>query len=274
MPELPEVEVIRRGLGPLVGLDAVGVFATKTPRRPINPEPIDRHVAGKRLLRIERRGKWLLFGFEGDRELLILLGMTGKLLLGSCPHENACHNRMVLSFSGGPDLLFNDVRKFGRVYTTQGDIEKKLSTLGPDPLSDAFGPGWLARRARGRTRRVKEFIRDHSTAPGMGNIYANEALFTAKLYPFIPAGEVSEEGWSRLAGAIKTTLHEAIEAGGTTLGATWSNFCDPLGRRGRYAEKLRVYGKEICPECGEDLVRTRMNPNDQTTFFCPSCQEA
>jgi formamidopyrimidine-DNA glycosylase len=245
----------------------------KSPARPIDPGPVARHLVGRRLLSIERRGKWLLLGFEGGRELLVLLGMTGKLLLGSCPDENACHNRLVVRFSGGPDLLFNDVRKFGRVYHTREEIEKKLSALGPDPLSGEFGPGWLARRARGRTRRTKEFIRDHGTAPGMGNIYANEALFLARLHPFIPAKEVSEEGWSRLAGAIKTTLLEAIDAGGTTLGTTWSNFCDPAGTRGGYAQKLRVYGRDACPECGGELVRARMNPNDQTTFFCPSCQE-
>jgi formamidopyrimidine-DNA glycosylase len=273
MPELPEVENVRRSLLPLVVNRRLG--AVRVPdghlRFPVDTPALRRALPGRRILDIRRRGKYLLFDVEGNRALLVHLGMTGRLAVVPSRRRRETHDRVLLSLEGGEQLRFNDARRFGvveLVSRAEEDEHRLLHHLGVEPLGPAFAAGKLRRAARGRRIPIKSFLMDARQIVGVGNIYASEACFAAGIHPNRPAGGLSPQRWERLAASVRAILGEAITLGGTSF----STFVNAEGSAGRYRRRLMVYGREgeACRRC-ERTVR-RVVHSGRSTFYCPGCQ--
>ena len=270
MPELPEVETTVRGIAPHVAGQRItrAVVRERRLRRPI-PRNFVSAVTGQAITAIKRRGKYLLLT-AADGALIIHLGMSGSLRVVSAGAAPDKHDHVDLHLSNGLALRLRDPRRFGLMVWTRGDplAHPLLSGLGPEPLSAAFSGEHLVRRAQGRILPVKQFIMDGRVVVGVGNIYANEALFAAKIYPLRRAGEVSHAQYRDLAAAIKMILRRAIAQGGTTL----RDFVDGDGRPGYFQQQLQVYGREgePCRICGTVIERVRLG--QRATFYCGNCQ--
>jgi formamidopyrimidine-DNA glycosylase len=270
MPELPEVETIRRGIAPFLLHRRVREVVVREARLrwPVPPE-LGRHLSGQTLQAVERRGKYLLLRFVRGT-LLIHLGMSGYLRILREPKAAERHDHADLVFSGGTTLRLNDARRFGALLWIEGDPHRHplLAGLGPEPLSEAFDGDFLFRRSRNRRVAVKPFLMDPRVVVGVGNIYASEALFRAGIDPRRPAGRLSAESCRKLAAAVREVLKEAIEAGGTTL----RDFSDQNGRPGYFALQLQVYGREgeSCPGCGGAIEKIILG--QRSTYFCSRCQ--
>lgn len=276
MPELPEVETVRRGLdGTLVGarIESVQVRETRL-RLPVDEVALRRY-RGRVLRRFERFGKYLLLATDADDAVLVHLGMTGTLRVVPPTAELHPHDHIVFGLRGGSphasrELRFRDPRRFGLVVpVSAANIRdhRLIRHLGPDPTRD-LEPGELYRRSRGRRRPVKNFLMDSRVVVGIGNIYASEALWRARVNPRVAAGRIASGRWDRLQEACIGVLQEAIAQGGTTL----SDFRDSSGEPGYFEVKLQVYGREgaRCSRCGR-CVR-RIVQIGRSTFYCPGCQ--
>ena len=215
------------------------------------------HLPGKTLSGVFRRGKYLLFRFETGAELVLHLGMSGSLRLdGPVSHE-----RLRLEF-GSEILRMNDPRRFGRAGC-------KLPSLGPEPLSEEFNPGVLSRAFRGRKAPIKALLLDQKVVAGLGNIYATEALYAARIRPGRAAGGLRSAQLERLTSVIKDILGQAVELGGSTLDD--EAYVDPLGRPGRAQQLLKVYGRTECPS-GHALKATARIIGGRRAWYCPDCQ--
>ncbi|WJW75753.1 bifunctional DNA-formamidopyrimidine glycosylase/DNA-(apurinic or apyrimidinic site) lyase [Thiohalobacter sp. IOR34] len=270
MPELPEVETTRRGLAPhLAGRRVRSVTVRQRRLRWPVPRALERELPGQRLGELRRRGKYLLL--ESTAGTVILhLGMSGSLRLLPCDAPPGPHDHLDIALDDGRCLRFTDPRRFGTVLWTRRPPERHrlLAGLGPEPLGPDFDGDYLYRRSRGRRLAVKPFIMDSKVVVGVGNIYANEALFLAGIHPARPAGRIGQQRYRRLADAIREVLTAAIAAGGTTL----RDFVDGDGRPGYFQQTLRVYGRggRPCPRCGTPIRETRLA--QRSTFYCPRCQ--
>jgi len=270
MPELPEVEVIRRGLAPrLLGRRFLTVkLGNKRLRQASPPGHLKEWLPGRRLERLQRRGKYLVFGLEGGVTLLIHLGMTGRLLLGDhLPHEPHVH--LVFTLEGGITLAFQDVRRFGQVLVFEpGEPLFPLEQVGREPFSRRVTPAWLAEIAQGRSRPLKNFLLDGRLLAGIGNIYACEVMFAAGLHPATAAGALSYEDWTRVLLEVRRILKRAIHKGGTTV----NDYLNSHGETGLFQVELMVYGRggEPCLVCGSPIIR--LVQAGRSTFFCPHCQ--
>lgn len=270
MPELPEVETTRRGLAP--HLEGRRVRSAKVRQRQLRwpvTRDFEKRIAGARILRLERRAKYLLV--HTDRGCAIWhLGMSGSLRLveADCPAEK--HDHVDWTLDSGLVLRYRDPRRFGALLWTDGDPvgHDLLSHLGPEPLSDDFDGDYLFERSRGRRQSVKTFVMDGRIVVGVGNIYASESLFLAGIRPHTAAGRISRARYRRLADAIKQVLARAIEQGGTTL----RDFTGGDGQPGYFAQQLNVYGRtgEPCPKCGGPVREAVLG--QRSTFFCGCCQ--
>lgn len=270
MPELPEVEVIRRGLAPrLVGRRFLTVtLGDKSLRRASSPEQLARYLPGRRLERLRRRGKYLVFGLEGGVTLLIHLGMTGRLLLSPWPHPES-HVHLFFTLEGGVTLSFQDVRRFGQVLVfPPGAPLAPLDQVGREPFSRRATANWLAETARGRTRPLKNFLLDGRILAGIGNIYACEVLFAAGLHPATPVGGLQLDDWERVLRETRRILRRAIRQGGTTV----NDYLNSQGETGLFQVELMVYGRagEPCHRCGSTIQR--LIQAGRSSFFCPRCQ--
>ncbi len=273
MPELPEVEVIRRGLAPrLRGRRFLEVQAGPLALRRQSPlAELKAWLLGRRLVRLTRRGKYLLFGLEGGVTLLVHLGMTGRLLLGPLPEgENPGHLHLSFILDGGLRLLYQDVRRFGQILVfPPGAPILPLDQVGKEPFCRSVTPAWLAARAKGRSRPVKNFLLDGRLLAGIGNIYAAEILFAAGIHPETPVGKLSLTRWERLLQETRRILKRAIAQGGTTV----NDYLNPAGQTGLFQVELAVYGRggEPCRVCGTAIER--LVQAGRSTFFCPRCQK-
>ncbi len=271
MPELPEVEVIRRGLAPLVvgrRFRRVSV-GDKRLRQESSPGELTQWLPGRRVMTLKRRGKFLLFGLEGGVTLLIHLGMTGRLLKGPLPSPSPPHVHLVFELEGGLTLFFQDVRRFGRVLVfPPGAPLEPLAQVGREPFSRRLTASWLQDQARGRGRPLKNFLLDGRVVAGIGNIYACEILFAAGLHPATPASRLSLEDWERVLRETRRILRHAIRLGGTTV----SDYLNSRGETGLFQVELQVYGREgePCTRCGTPIAR--LVQAGRSTFFCPRCQ--
>ena len=269
MPELPEVETTRRGIAPHVLGRTVTRVILRQPRLrwPI-PETLPERLQRRKLLRLERRGKYLLLGFRHG-SLILHLGMSGSLrvLPADTPAEKHDHFDLVF---GNQCLRLRDPRRFGAVLWTEQDVAKHplIAHLGPEPLSEDFDGTYLFERSRNRKMAVKPFIMDGRTVVGVGNIYANEALFRAGIAPTRTCGRISAERYERLALAIRDILATAIECGGTTL----QDFLQADGNPGYFARELQVYDRagQPCPRCGTGIRHGTQA--QRSTYYCPRCQ--
>jgi formamidopyrimidine-DNA glycosylase len=273
MPELPEVESVRRQLEPaLVGRRFERV-SIDDPRlvRPYEPAEVAAELEGERVTAVERRGKYLVVRFESVRVLLIHLRMTGSLLhapggsLGDDPHRRA-----VVRLDNGSDVAYRDVRRFGTwLLLEPGEAEPYLGArVGDEPLDALFTAARLGERLAGRRTSLKAALLDQRTLAGMGNIYVDEALWRARLNPLRPAAGLDPAELRRLHRGIRAALEHGLARQGSTL----RDYRLPDGSGGSMQDEFRVYGRrdEPCDRCGTLIARTQVA--GRTTWFCPTCQ--
>ena len=277
MPELPEVETIRRSLqGPLEGARLLSVrVLDRRLRRRVRVADLER-LNGRRVAGIGRRGKYLLLHLVDGGGLLIHLGMSGRVLLSSSGTALDVHDHVCWQLEGAGarrdiEMRFRDPRRFGLVLSrASGDLggHPLLASLGPEPFDSVFCVDYLRERA-GRSRRpVKNMLMDASVVAGLGNIYVSEALWLAGVNPKTRSGRISPTRWARVREAIIEVLSAAIDQGGTTL----NDYRDASGEAGYFQVCLQVYGREVepCRRC-EGLIR-RITQSGRSTFYCPGCQ--
>jgi len=267
MPELPEVETIRSQLAPrLVGRTLMRVEILD-PRltRPIDLFEVTEELEGDRILAVERRGKYLVFRLESGLVLLVHLRMTG-----SFGFEPTTHERAVIELDDGTRLAYRDIRRFGTwLVLEDAELEPFLAGKnGPEPLSTRFTAEWLAARLAVRRAPVKAVLLDQRVVAGLGNIYADEALWRARVNPLRPAQGLDSDEVRRLHRAIRAALRTGIERQGSTL----SDYRTPEGSPGAMQEEFRVYGRDglSCPRCGTTIAKTRVG--GRGTWYCPHCQ--
>jgi formamidopyrimidine-DNA glycosylase len=273
MPELPEVETVRSALAPaLTGrrLDRVDILDTRLVR-PFEPLAVAGELEGERIEAVERRGKYLVLRFESGRALLIHLRMTGSLRHASAGSlVDDPHRRAVVRLDDGSDVAYRDVRRFGTWHLLEpGEVEPYLAErLGVEPFSSEFTPMRFANRLANRRAPIKAVLLDQRTLAGMGNIYADEALWRARIHPLRPAGELTRPEIARLRDAVR----RALEAGIARQGATLRDYATPDGGRGRMQYEFKVYGREgePCDRCGTTIAKTRVA--GRGTWYCPRCQ--
>ena len=273
MPELPEVETVRARLAPLLEgrrLDRVEIHDGRL-TRPFDPVEVAAELQGERVAALERRGKYLIVRFESGRCLLVHLRMTGSLRHapgGSLPDDP--HRRAVVRLDDGSDVAYRDVRRFGTwLLVEPGELDDYIAArLGEEPLGPAFTARSLGRRLAGRTAPVKAAILDQRNLAGVGNIYADEALWRARIHPLRPAGELDEAELR----ALHRGIRRALEAGIARQGATLRDYAQPDGSRGGMQHEFKAYGREgePCDRCGTPIEKTRAG--GRGTWYCPSCQ--
>jgi formamidopyrimidine-DNA glycosylase len=276
MPELPEVETIRRQLEPKLSGRTIVDVQVLDPLwcAPRPPADIERLLRGRRIDSVGRRGKYLVVELEGERFLVIHLRMTGNLLwFDGREVQEPPYLRVRLVLDRGQRVLFTDLRRFGTGIVLDGgdELEEYLgSRLGPEPLDASFTPDVLRERASGRKAPVKAFLLDQSRIAGIGNIYADEALFRARVHPLKPAGKLRRDELARLRDAIVETL----EAGIDSFGASIDRYRDANGERGDMQNRFLIHLREgePCPRCGRKVVKLRAA--GRGTYICPNCQRA
>ena len=290
MPELPEVETIRRQLEPHVRGRRIERARVLDERwtRPVSARAVESALAGRRIEEVARRGKYLVFPLDDGRALAMHLRMTGNLLLRPAgseqvadlelrdgprmyePQVAARHVRAVIDLDDGSQLLFNDVRRFGQAVVLSADeIEPYfLERLGVEPLTGALTPEGLLERAQGRRAPLKSFLLNQANLAGVGNIYADEALWRAGLHPLSPAGSMRPEH----AEALRDGIVEALEAGLRAGGASMDDYVDARGERGSMQDEFLVHTREgeDCFRCGEPIRRIVVG--GRSTYFCRGCQ--
>lgn len=270
MPELPEVETTRRGIAPHVTGASVTAIEIRQPqlRWPVSAEIVE-CLPGQRLASVERRAKYLLLNFD-QGVLLIHLGMSGNLRVVKPGQPVAKHDHIDISFDNGWVLRYTDPRRFGAVLWTVEPVyqHKLLKALGPEPLSPDFTGQRLFQLSRGKQQAVKTYIMDNGVVVGVGNIYANEALFQSGIDPRRAAGNISKARYQVLADNIKIVLGKAIEQGGTTL----RDFVGGDGKPGYFKQELKAYGRggEPCVVCNTTLKEVKLG--QRASVYCPKCQ--
>jgi formamidopyrimidine-DNA glycosylase len=273
MPELPEVETVRTALEPgLLGRSFESV-EIRDPRltRPVEPHEVAAELQGERVAAVARRGKYLIFRFESGLVLLAHLRMTGSFVHArSGEAGETLHTRAVVRLDDGSDVMYRDVRRFGTWLVLRGDEldEYLASRLGDEPFEREFSPRRLAERLAGRRAPIKAAILDQRTLAGMGNIYADEALWRARIHPRRLAGELTGPEVR----ALHRGIRDALAAGIARQGATLRDYRMPDGERGRMQHEFKVYGcdGEPCPRCRTPIEKTRIA--GRGTWFCPACQ--
>jgi formamidopyrimidine-DNA glycosylase len=270
MPELPEVETTRRGIEPHLCGQMIQRLIVRQPRLrwPV-PGQLARRVKRARIGEIARRAKYLLISIDNGT-LLIHLGMSGSLRIIKDNTPPGPHDHIDLVLENGARLRFRDPRRFGAWLWTAAPPETHplLNSLGPEPLSSTFNADYLHRLARGRKRAIKSLLMDSHAVAGVGNIYANEALFLSGIHPARPAGRISQQRYDKLVTALKRVLNDAIRQGGTTL----RDFTSGDGKPGYFQQSLSVYARQgkPCPVCTTPIRETRNA--QRSTFYCPRCQ--
>jgi formamidopyrimidine-DNA glycosylase len=270
MPELPEVETTRRGIGAhVVGRRVCDVIVRERRLRYPVPPRLRTELTGHTITAVERRGKYLLLITDAGTAI-VHLGMSGSLRVVAATTPPSAHDHLDIVLAGGDCLRLRDPRRFGCVLWTRADPRRHhlLRDLGPEPLSQEFSGEMLYRVSRGRRCAVKTLLMDSHIVVGVGNIYANEALFRAGIRPDRAAGRIGLDRYRALAAAVKHTLRDAIRAGGTTL----RDFRDSEGRPGYFSQALQVYDRagEPCPRCGTALRQRVLG--QRATYYCPACQ--
>lgn len=282
MPELPEVETVRRGLLPVLEGAVIAQAEVNRPdlRWPLPDRMVDR-LTGKRVTALRRRSKYLLADLDSGETLLVHLGMSGRMLisgvqLGSFHHDHPApqkHDHVVLHMETGARITFNDARRFGAMdlmATDRAPAHMLLSGLGPEPFGNDFNGPYLAARLAGRKTPIKSALLDQRNVAGLGNIYVAETLYRARINPHRLAGELSEAQVHGLVPVIRDVLAEAIEAGGSSL----RDFRQANGELGYFSKQFHVYDREgaPCETPGCTGTITRTVQSGRSSFWCPTCQ--
>ncbi|MFW5786970.1 MAG: bifunctional DNA-formamidopyrimidine glycosylase/DNA-(apurinic or apyrimidinic site) lyase [Halanaerobiales bacterium] len=274
MPELPEVESIVNGLKKLI-IGSEIKYTIIREKKIIGfprPEKFKNESQGKKVININRRGKYILINLDNVKEIVIHLRMTGKLLVLPRGKDYNKHTHIIFQLTNSRDLRFNNIRKFGRVYLIdKGDYDKAggLAELGPEPLSDDFTFLDFVELFEGRTARIKSLLLNQKFIAGLGNIYTDEALFRAGIHPARCADTISESELLKLYKAIREILKLGIKYKGTSF----SDYVNALGEAGKFQEKLNVYQKEgeKCPVCGSIIEKEKLS--GRSSHYCPECQK-
>jgi formamidopyrimidine-DNA glycosylase len=275
MPELPEVETIRRQLASKLAGETIVDVQVLDPLwcAPSDPGAVERSLRGHRIERLGRRGKYLILELESERYCVMHLRMTGNLLWAQPDDDEPPYLRVRFVLEGGGRLLFCDLRRFGTgiVIESRVALDDYLgSRLGPEPLEPAFTIDALRRQASGRKAPVKAFLLDQSRIAGVGNIYADEALFRARIHPLKPAGRLRRDELERLREGIVAALEAGIESSGASI----DRYRDANGEQGAMQDRFLVHRREgqPCPRCGAAVVKLRAA--GRGTYVCPRCQRA
>jgi len=282
MPELPEVETVRRGLAPVMEGAMIARAAVNRPdlRWPF-PEGMAERLTGKRVEALRRRSKYILADLSSGETLLIHLGMSGRMLvsgdrLGRFVHDHPApekHDHVVLDMENGARITFNDPRRFGAMDlmpTLEADSHKLLAHLGPEPLGNAFSEAWLAAALKGRAMPIKAALLDQKIVAGLGNIYVCETLYRARISPLRTCRRIASHRAGAMVPIIRDVLAEALEAGGSSL----RDFRQADGELGYFQHRFDVYGREGEPcrteGCGAPV--RRVVQSGRSSFYCPKCQ--
>lgn len=282
MPELPEVETVRRGLAPV--MEGVVIAHAEVNRPDLRwpfPERMAERLIGQRVERLRRRSKYVLADLSSGETLLIHLGMSGRMLISGDPlgqfvHEHPAaekHDHVVFHMENGARITFNDPRRFGAMdlmKTAEEADHKLLTVLGPEPLSNDFHEAILVEAFKGRNMPVKSALLDQRIVAGLGNIYVCETLFRAGISPAQKAGRIAAPRVASMVPIIRKVLAEAIEAGGSSL----KDFRQADGELGYFQHSFDVYGREgePCRAQGCDATVTRIVQSGRSSFYCPQCQ--
>lgn len=276
MPELPEVEVICRGLRPhLTGQTIIAVLGSGKPLRHIVPlAAMDETLRGKRIGAVFRRARYLLVEFEDQSLLVIHLGMSGNLCFFPDNAPVRSHDHLRWQLENGLELRLHDSRRFGGIWLLDPQQARTresgfFAATGPEPFSPLCTPAHFMALARGRRQPVKPFLMEGKVVAGIGNIYANEALFAAGIHPARPVDTLKKSHWQRLVPLIRETLEQAIACGGSTI----SDFINAGGESGYFQMNFKVYGRKAapCPRCATPIETIRLG--GRTSYFCPRCQK-
>lgn len=274
MPELPEAETIVRGLrGRVTGhaITDVHIIHADVLAPDLDPDRLVRTLRGRRVADVRRRAKNVVLLLEPPAVLMVNLGMTGRLVVGDAERAGELgHVAVRFDLDDGQELLYDDIRRFGRIELHSPESwREREAGLGVEPLSDAFTPERLHRMTQASRSPIRNWLLDQRRVAGIGNIYANEALFLAGIHPARPANSIGREEAARLRDGLRSVLRDAIDARGTTL----RDFRDMSGEAGGYEPRLRVYGREgePCPaDCGGTVQRIVIG--NRSAFVCPDCQ--
>ena len=273
MPELPEVETVRRRLVPVLEGATIERAEILDPRltRPVAPGIVAERLVGETVATVARRGKYLLWRLTSGRTLVVHLRMTGSFRhagAGELPDD--AHRRATVQLDTGSELAYRDVRRFGTwELLDEGHLRPYIAArLGPEPLAPSFSSGRLGGLMDGRRAPVKSFLLDQRRLAGVGNIYADEALWRARIHPLRPAGELDRDEIARLHRAVRAVLRRGVELQGSTL----STYVTPDGEPGGMQHEFHVYGRlgEPCDRCGRPIERIVVG--GRGTWFCPRCQ--
>jgi formamidopyrimidine-DNA glycosylase len=280
MPELPEVETVRRGLLPVMEGQVIATTQVNRPdlRFPL-PERMAERLTGQTVLALRRRSKYILADLSSDETLLIHLGMSGRMLIsgamvGEFHHPHPApqkHDHVILTMANGAQITFNDARRFGAMDlmpTAKWQSHKLLENLGPEPLGNAFNAPYLARRLEGRNTPIKSALLDQSIVSGLGNIYVCEVLHRAKIAPTRLAKDVTPQNVIQLVPIIREVLTEAIDAGGSSL----RDYRQTDGELGYFQHTFRVYDRESQPCLTCQTPIARLVQSGRSSFHCPNCQ--
>ncbi len=271
MPELPEVETTVNGIKPWLEnktIKKINIYNDSL-RWKIPADLVDKYLK-QEVTSVTRRAKYILIHLNSGATLIMHLGMSGSLVINTDNKPLAKHDHFEMVMDDETALRFNDPRRFGCVLDSQDYLNHKLiKNLGPEPLTDEFNGKLLKQKSTNKTQAVKNFIMDGKVVVGVGNIYASEALFMAKINPTKPAGKISLKRYQQLAKSIKQVLSNAIASGGTTL----SDFVNAEGKPGYFAQELKVYGMESksCVDCGASIKKIVIG--QRSTFYCSNCQK-
>jgi formamidopyrimidine-DNA glycosylase len=282
MPELPEVETVRRGLLPVMEGAVIAKADVNRPdlRWPL-PDRMAERLTGRRVTALRRRSKYILADLDSGETLLVHLGMSGRMLvsgaqIGAFYHDHPApqkHDHVVLHMEGGARITFNDARRFGAMDlmpTDRADQHMLLAGLGPEPFGNDFNEPYLAARLKGRKTPIKAALLDQRIVAGLGNIYVAETLYRARISPLRLAGDLSEAAVHALVPVIRDVLSEAIQAGGSSL----RDFRQANGELGYFSKHFQVYDREgqpcETPGCVGTITRTVQS--GRSSFWCPACQ--
>lgn len=279
MPELPEVETVKRGLREnIIGKKIIKVNSN-TPqiiKTPFSNEEFISRLLGAIFTNINRRGKYLLIDMNTNDILIVHLGMSGRLIYQTEEQVNKNylekHNHIEIIFSKSEKLIYNDTRRFGKIWIVSNSEKlSRIESLGIEPLEPIFTTDKLYELVQNNNQNIKKFLMDQKKIAGIGNIYANEILFLSSIHPLRKASSLTEEEIKILYRKIKNVLNQAIELGGTTMAD--GSYQDIKGNRGKYGDIIKIYGKNKsnCPVCGNPIESIKVEK--RSTFFCSFCQK-
>lgn len=286
MPELPEVEIIKRGLNQKIVGKTIKVVKINTPKIFLGDSS---ELIGRKISAVSRRGKIIIFLLDDSTRIIIHLKMTGQLIfdpngrrknlekrvagghpssdwVGELPNK---HTHAIFCFSDDSILYFNDLRKFGYIKHYKKKLVPELENLGIDAMSKTFSGGYLKKKAEGKTIEIKKFIMNQEVIAGIGNIYSDEALFCAGISPKRRVDNISDKEFKKLCFCIKKVLKKGIRFGGSS----YRNYVNSFGDKGSMQEHFKVYDREgeKCFGCNERIIRTKIG--GRSSYFCPSCQK-